>query len=130
MRLLYTLFTLATVLLLGCSKEDDVAPAPASSPAPVVKVEAPVEAQTGETVAVKVYFQVNNGCGEFGRFEEESSGTTVTIQVLPHYREGFCTQAITTRDAIYSFKPTGTGTYTLKFWAGEEQYIIETIMVK
>jgi hypothetical protein len=131
MKTLYILFAFATVLLLSCSsKEGEAAPRRASFPAPVVKVEVPGAAQKGESVAVKVYFQVNNGCGEFGHFEEEKSGTTVTVTVYPHYREGFCTQAITTKETIYTFKPQNTGTYTLKFRAGEEQYITETVVVQ
>jgi hypothetical protein len=132
MQMLSTLITFAIFLLLGCSskEEEAVAPMPASSPAPVVKVEAPETAQKGESVAVKFYFLVNNGCGEFGSLEAEQSGTTVTVTVYPHYREGFCTQAITTREAIYTFKPENSGTYTLKFWAGNAQYITETIVVQ
>ena len=128
--MLYTLLTFAAVLLLSCSNKEEAAPSLASFPARVVKAEAPEEAQKGESVAVKVHFLVNNGCGEFSHIQEAKDGTTLTIEVYPRYREAFCTQAITTRETIYMFKPENTGTYMLKFWAGDGQYITETVVVQ
>lgn len=132
MKTIAILSTLIAFFLLSCSKEEEaieIAPLTAF-PAPVVQVNAPETATVGETVAVTVHFLVKNGCGEFGSFEDSRNGNTITVKVYPHYQEGFCTQAITTREATYSFKPDKAGTYTLQFWAGEEQFITESIVVQ
>lgn len=128
----YFIFALLlSVIFFGCSKDDEAALTLADFPVPVEKVEAgETDVSVGETVAITVTFVVNNGCGQFGRFEEQKSGTTTIVKVYPFYREGYCTQALMPVTAVYNFKPSKTGTYTIKFWAGEDQYITKTIQVK
>lgn len=125
------LFALVGFFLMSCSKEEEAVLPLSEFPAPVVQVNAPEAASVGENVTVTVFFLVKNGCGEFGSFEASRSGNTITVQVYPHYREGFCTQAITTREVTYTFQPEKAGTYTLRFWSGEDnQFVTHTIVVQ
>lgn len=131
MKAIPILFTLLAFIFLSCSNEEEAIAPSSSPPAPVVKVEAPEAASVGESVTVTVFFLVNNGCGEFGSFKANRSGNTITVKVYPHYREGFCTQAITTREATYTLKPEKAGTYTLRFWSGEDnQFVTHTIVIQ
>lgn len=130
MKAIPLLFTLIAFILLSCTKEEAAVPRLGSLPAQVVQVDAPEAASVGENVTVTVRFVVNNGCGEFGSFKDSRSGNTITIKVYPHYREGFCTQALVTLTASYTFKPEKSGTYTLQFWSGEDQYLTKTIVVQ
>ncbi|WP_162051985.1 hypothetical protein [Pontibacter pamirensis] len=130
MKTIPVLFALIGFILMSCSKEEQTVSPLNARPAPVVQVDAPETASFGENVTVTVYFLVNNGCGEFGSFEATRSGNTITVEVYPHYREGFCTQALETREVIYTYKPEEAGTYTFKFWAGEDQFITKTIVIE
>lgn len=129
MRSISILLTLVGFIFLSCSKEEDGVSPLNSYPVAVVQVNAPEAASVGETVTATVFFSVNNGCGEFGSFEATRSGNTITVKVYPHYREGFCTQAFVTREVTYTYKPEKAGTYTFKFWAGEDQYITKSIVI-
>ena len=128
-----TVFLLALLVFsaFSCSKEKDQVTPLEEFPAIVTQVEAPETAIVGSTVPIKVYFRVNNGCGEFNFFEVDEPGYAIhTIKVFPKYREGFCTLDLPTREVTYEFKPTNPGTYTLKFFAGfPEEYIIKAIVV-
>ncbi|WP_147294171.1 hypothetical protein [Pontibacter diazotrophicus] len=130
MKTIPILFALIGFVLLSCSKEEESVSPLDAYPAPVVQVDAPETASVGENVTVTVYFSVNNGCGEFGSFEATRNGNTITVKVYPHYREGFCTQAFVTREVTYTYKPEEAGTYTFKFWAGEDQYLTKNILVQ
>lgn len=130
MKTIPVLLTLIGLIFLSCTKEEEVVSPMHHNPAQVVQVEAPETGSVGETVTITVFFMVNNGCGEFGSFEATTSGNTVIIKVYPHYREGFCTQALETRQVTYTLKPEKAGTYLLKFWSGEDQYISKSIVVQ
>ncbi|MCJ8166538.1 hypothetical protein MKJ04_16960 [Pontibacter sp. E15-1] len=131
MKALLLCFTLLTFACFGCTKEADELRLRTADAAPVVQVVVADKVLTvGESATLTVFFEVRNGCGEFGSFDTNSDGQTLTVRVIPHYREGFCTQALETRETTYTFTPKTKGTYTLKFWAGENDYISETIVVQ
>ncbi|WP_162427156.1 hypothetical protein [Pontibacter pudoricolor] len=114
----------------SCSKEEDAVEPLEKFPAYVVDVETPETATVGSTVPVKIYFQVNNSCGDFKKFEADAQGKTIHIQVYPQYREGACLMVILTREVTYEFKPTEPGTYILKFSPKyPDQEIVKTIVV-
>ncbi|MBB6611103.1 hypothetical protein H7F15_08655 [Pontibacter sp. Tf4] len=115
----------------SCSKEEEAAVEPLEKfPAYIVDVEAPETAVVGSTLPIKVFFQVNNSCGEFNRFEADTKDKTTHIQVYPHYREGPCLMALFTREVVYEFKPTEPGTYTFRFTPKySDQEIVKTIVV-
>ncbi|MBC5775205.1 hypothetical protein H8S95_14090 [Pontibacter sp. KCTC 32443] len=124
--------TLLVTLLMGCSqKEDEVNPFAALEkfPAPIVKVDAPTNAAVGVVTPIEVYFVVNSGCGYFGSFEVEGSGTEQIIKVYAKYRNTICTQDLPTRQQTFEFKPTVKGTYTLQFYYQPDEYITKTIVV-
>ncbi len=131
MKTLLLCLTVLTLTAFSCSKEADELSLRTSDPAPVLAVTVPEKVFTvGESIAITVSFQVRNGCGQFSSFETSSDGNVLTIHVIPYYAEGFCTQALETRQTTYTFQPQQAGTYTLKFWAGENDYIFETVVVK
>lgn len=130
MKTIPVLFTLIGFIFLSCTKEEEVVSPLHNYPSQVVQVEAPETGSVGETVTITVFFLVNNGCGEFGRLEAANSGNTIIIKLYLHYREGFCTQALETRQVTYTLKPEKADTYLLKFWSGEGQYISKSIVVQ
>lgn len=127
------LFCILALLILaasGCSKEESE-PAVQERPAPVVRVEAPATAQTGQAVTVEVHFQVNGGCGHFGSFEVNTNGKEQVIQVIAAYQGEICTDDLPIRKAIYTFRPAEAGSYTLKFRSyPQKEDIMASIEVK
>ena len=129
LRLLYC-FVLLLFTASSC-KEEEPAPAVQELPTPVIRIEAPATAQAGETVTVEVYFQVNSGCGQFGSFKVSASGKEQVIQLVARYKGELCTHDMPIRKASYTFRPTESGSYTLKFRSKPpEEYITAIIDVK
>ncbi|MEJ8757381.1 hypothetical protein WG947_10260 [Pontibacter sp. H259] len=126
------IFALLLFSAFSCSKEEE-STAPVNPleeiPAYVSRVNAPATATVGVFTPIEVYFVVNDGCGYFGSFETEGTGTEQTIKVYAKYRPNICTQALVTLKQTYEFKPVVAGTYTLRFYQEPEKYITKTIVV-
>ncbi|WPQ66508.1 hypothetical protein SIO70_16740 [Chitinophaga sancti] len=80
--------------------------------------------------SIKVYFLVNNGCGQFNKFIEKDSAGAHIVTVQAVYKGCFCTMDIPERSASYKFKPTKSGTSFLTFRGVNGDDITETIDVK
>ncbi|WP_018477265.1 hypothetical protein [Pontibacter roseus] len=123
------IFALFLLSAFSCSKEEPI-PTLQEHPVPVTRVDAPATAQAGATVPVDVYFTVNNGCGQFGSFAVNAAGKEQEIQVMAVYKGETCTDDLPTRKVTYTFRPTDSGTYTLRFKSTpSEGYITRTIEV-
>ena len=87
-----------------------------------------IEKSTANTANIS--FPVNSGCGQFNKFIQKSEGNTRIIKVQAIYKGCMCTMDVPTRTATYSFTEKKTGTYYLKFLSGENQYLIDTVVIK
>lgn len=86
--------------------------------------------QKGGANTASVSFQVNSGCGQFNKFVEKSEGNSRIIKVQAVYKGCMCTMDMPIRTTTYSFAEKKGGTYYLKFLSGENQYLIDTVVVK
>ncbi len=79
--------------------------------------------------AFNVAFYVNNGCGNFGSFEEIVNGNSITIKVIAKYEGCVCTDDIPLRESVYTFTSNTSGTYLLKFIKADGTFITETVVI-
>lgn len=130
MKKLSGLFVFLLFAFTACNDDDDVIPI-VDGPVPVTQVQGPDNITVGQTATLAVTFRVRNECGRFERFEEVVNGMTYTITVHAEYIDQACAQVITTRTETYFFNPPTAGTYTLRFWSGEDnQFVTHTIVVQ
>ena len=122
---LFALF-FSSMLFLGCTSNSDSLDCTQYEPARVVAV---AEVQNADSVGFlfDVDFQVNNGCGQFFIFEENTVGNETTISVIAKYEGCVCTDDLPLRETVYSFLPIAAGTYVLKFKMEGENYITKTV---
>ncbi|RDV16072.1 hypothetical protein DXT99_05220 [Pontibacter diazotrophicus] len=130
MKKLSWLFLFLFFVITACDDDDEAIPI-VDGPVPVTQVQGPDNMTVGQTAEIEVTFRVRNECGQFERFEEVVSGMTYTITVHAEYIGQACAQVITTRTEGYLFTPTTAGTYTFRFWSGENnQFVTHTIVVQ
>lgn len=118
------------VFLVSCANDDNGTDNCVSFSEAYVNSVEPIENADAAGFLFKVKFNVMNGCGGFGSFEETVEGNTITVKVIAKYEGCVCTEAIEARDAVYSFNPTTPGTYTLKFQNTEDTFITETVTLE
>ncbi|WP_298145853.1 hypothetical protein [Flavobacterium sp.] len=80
------------------------------------------------TFAFEVSFQVDNGCGQFYAFDEQTQGNSRTIRVSAKYEGCICTQDMPILSRTYQFAPTLAGTYTLNFVKPDGTFITRTVV--
>lgn len=115
------------IILSSCKTSDNIL----HKTTPIFKIEAPSSGKINETVNIEVYFGASNGCTSFRKFNEtENSSFVRTISLETQQpKNAFCTDNAPILHQTYSFTPTLKGTYTLKFWSGNSQYISTDILV-
>lgn len=96
----------------------------------VSKVEGSSNGQINQEISLQVYFGCNNGCAQFGNFEENISGNTRTIIVNARYEGCFCIQIAPTLIETYKFKTSQAGTYYLKFLQRNNTYLTDTLTIQ
>ncbi|SFD55834.1 hypothetical protein SAMN05518672_102417 [Chitinophaga sp. CF118] len=87
-----------------------------------------VQNSTANTASVS--FQVNSGCGQFNKFVEQAKGNIRIIKVQAVYKGCMCTMDMPIRTETYTFKEKAAGTYYLKFLSAENEYVIDTVIIK
>ena len=116
--------------LQNTPKQDALKQIEPHRPSPVETIQAPTTASIGQEVEVEVHFRVFNGCGQFGKFNQEVTGTTRTIGVQAVYKGEICTQDIPLRTTTYRFTPKEKGEHILRFHAENDQYKVARIQVE
>ncbi|MFY0482232.1 hypothetical protein ACI6PS_06455 [Flavobacterium sp. PLA-1-15] len=116
------------MLFISCGNDDNANNCLSYSEAYVESVES-VENADAAGFLFKVRLVVMNGCGEFGSFEE-IIGDSTTVKVIAKYEGCVCTEALEIKEAVYSFNPTASGTYTLRFKNSEDTFITKTVTVE
>lgn len=80
------------------------------------------------TFAFDVSFQVDNGCGDFYAFNEQTVGNTKTIRVSTKYEGCICTQDMAILTETYQFSPELPGTYTINFVMADGTIVTRTVV--
>ena len=119
------------IFLLSCNNDDDSSNDNCISfqRAFITEVNAPTTGLLNHPIDIEVIFQVNDGCGGFNKFLETDNGNLKIIEVDAKYEGCFCTQAIETIIENYTFTPTSTGLYTLKFKSPNAEFITVVVTV-
>lgn len=114
------------VVASGCSKKTTTADESCTKYADAYVSN--IEKSTANTAIIS--FPVNSGCGQFNKFIQKSDGNTRIIKVQAVYKGCMCTMDVPVRTANYTFNEKKSGTYYLKFLSGENQYLIDTVVIK
>jgi len=88
----------------------------------VTSLDAPTSGNVNEPITIKVSFEVRNGCGMFEKFEETRDGQLISVEVKAIYKEGMCTQAIKTINVDYTFTPSESGDYQIRFKSSPTEF--------
>jgi hypothetical protein len=129
MKKLLLLFCFTVTLLISCN-DNEANDDQCISYSPAV-IDAVTLIPTVDMIGAvfNVAFYVNNGCGDFGSFEETIDGNTITIKVIAKYEGCVCTDDIPLRESVYTFTSATAGTYTLKFLKTDGTFITETVVI-
>jgi len=118
---------ISMVLLSSCGNDDNGSDNCLSYSEAYVDTVEPLETADAIGFPFKVNFVVMNGCGDFDSFEETVAGNVVTVNIIAKYEGCVCTEALEIKEAVYSFKPTTPGTYTIRFKDSEDTFITKTV---
>lgn len=119
---------LAVVLFAGCSLDNSTCNY--FEQAPVIATNTPDTGQVNVDVPITLTFTVYNGCGNFGNIKELKNGTTWKIAVYANYYGCVCPQAVMNLQTTYNFKTGVPGTYYLKFYGENNEFITDTIVMQ
>ena len=112
---------------ISCSKEHNCL---SYEKAYVTKVDGNSNGHINEELILQVYFGCHNSCGQFGNFEESTSGNTRLIVVNAKYEGCACTDIAPEKSTTYKFKTSQAGTYYLKFYRTDSTYLIDTLSIQ
>lgn len=119
------------ITLFSCTKEqDDGSKCFSITKAPVTKIEGANSATINQEIILTISFGCSNGCGQFGNFDEVTSGNVTMITVNAKYEGCICTHDIPTRQITYKFKKSQPGIFDLKFSQLGNTYLQHTIIVQ
>lgn len=117
------------IFTYSCNSNGDEDKCISNTTAFVTSVNSTETANVDEEVSIEVSFQVNNGCGGFGKFNETVDGNTRFIEVEALYKGCICTQSISTITVDYSFIPESPGDYQLNFKSSSSDDITVSLKV-
>ena len=123
------LFSFA-LLLISCKKNKENSNCLSYTNAAVTNIAGPNTALVNQEIVLAISFQCTNGCGQFGSFEETTTGNIIQVTVRAKYEGCVCTQDIPTRTTQYKFKKSQSGSFELRFLQTNNSYLSHTIVVK
>lgn len=128
--------SLALVLLVSCSIDDDSNSNYGFEVLPVESVDIPSEFVLGETYPITVTYLKPTACHIFKEFyySKNLNERTVAPITLVYDNDNCETLDNVTEDATFNFIVTSNGSYIFKFWQGEDengedQYLIIEVPV-
>lgn len=80
--------------------------------------------------SIRTYSTYGSGCEDFYGYDYTKDNFTRNVTAYQYSVNGPCTQALHTEANQFNFQPVQTGTYTFKFWNGDNNWIMKTIVVK
>ncbi len=123
---------LALGAVIGSCQKDKKPTEYTYSPAPVLSTEGVNSTTHGIDLHLQVYFQVNNGCGQFDEFvvEEKNADTTLVYVQAKYPKDAMCTDNLPVLNTRYTFTPKKIGVHYLKFRGRDGAFVTDTIIVK
>lgn len=122
-------FVLSFILVVSCNTATDDDTCITTKTEYVSLVTAPSTGTVNQSITFPINFYVFNGCGGFNQFIETQDGSTKTIEVEAIYDGCICTFDIPLITVNYTFTPTTTGTYILRFKSSPTDFITATITI-
>lgn len=133
MRFIYLLLvTLSTLLITGCSFDDDGDDnCYYQGYASISDVAGPETVAVGEPAVFDIDFVILSDCGSFIRFDTYGSGTGEYTSVSPAvaYTGCQCAEIARTETEQFTFQVDEAGEYELRFPTSNTTYITQTITV-
>jgi hypothetical protein len=123
------ILTALLLVIFSCSKEEEEIKCIENRIAYVTSINSPSTGKVNENITIVVSFGVNNGCGNFGKFIENESGNTKTIEVEARYEGCVCTMDAPTRKINYVFRTQNSGNYILKFKSSATEFIFANLTI-
>lgn len=118
----------AALALHTCEKEP--AAKIQSSPTAVTAAASPDSIRLGQPIVSTITCGTPNPCWEFTRVDIAQSGFEYTVKVIAEYDGRPCIQVLGSFTTTSSITPTEKGTYTLRFWRAENQFLEKRIVVR
>lgn len=127
----FTLALLASLLFFACNNDDDNSKCKETETAYIFEVDAPETAKVNETVQLKAKITLVSSCGSFKQFVTSGDGKELTISAEAIYDTcSTCLYYMPSPIEDYSFTPTTTGEYILRFRSGQDEYLKIYILVE
>ncbi|MDB4052121.1 hypothetical protein N9488_01545 [Flavobacteriales bacterium] len=121
--LLFFTSILVTTLISSCKGEEKIDNCISNELGYIYIVDSPSTGIVNETITMKVFFSVNNGCGGFKKFITCENGNTRTIEVEAIYEGCICTDNVPTIEVEYRFIGRKPGDYLFKFKSSPTDFI-------
>ena len=99
---------------------------------PIVSFQDSIISNKNEESMINIYFQCNNGCGEFGYINEFIEGNKRTIKIFAKYPTNFgiaCTLNLPILKLTYKTKFSQSGTYYLNFISSDSKILTDTLII-
>ena len=83
-----------------------------------------------QTVYLTVYYPTSSGCDIFDNFKQTEKGSIISIKAYGHTdTSSICTAVALERSTLFSFNPTSTGVYELRFYKRDNSYIVHSVTI-
>ena len=96
---------------------------------PITNVSGPKTVAVNQSASYSLTYLPAGGCGTLANLSEQVAGTTRAIGVNVAYTSCSCSTTAASAQTTYTFQPTQTGTYYLRF-VSDNAYIIDTLVVQ
>ena len=94
------------------------------------RVEGVTSGSLNQTITLIVYYPTSSGCDVFDKFEQSIQDKIVSIKAYGHtVTSTFCTDVAIERSAAFSFEPTSTGSFELRFINKDNSYFTDNLTI-
>jgi hypothetical protein len=114
------------VFTLSCEKEAS----PRESISSIVSTTLPAKGRVGQEIVFDVRHGVANGCGKYASQRTVRQGKIHIVTFFAKYEGDFCTMNAPIRTSAYTFRPASTGTHTFKFDQGNQEFLVQSIVIE
>lgn len=118
---------LCIVSFLSCKKEETQDPVYFQRI--ITKVEGDTTGTVNQVIDITVYWPFSSGCDILDRFEEQRTGSTLTIKAIGHFYNGVCTQDAGIKTRIYKFSSSVKGNFELRFYNPDNTFITHRVII-
>lgn len=121
----------SSVLMMSCNSEED------AEPIQISKIKVDSISIVNDTMdvnsvqSIKTFSTYTNSCHYFYGYDYQSpTGLEREVTAYQYSINGNCNQATYVGERKFNFNPQVKGTYTFKFWKGDNDWITQNIVVE